>query len=144
MFFRKIFIDRRAKMKRTRRTIIGIVGSIFLFASFSFAGDSKSPPKTPELLKQGKKLFEQNCAVCHGSKGDGKGPTGAILNPPPTDFQKPLKEWPYTKGDLQKIFEVISKGIPNSSMVPWAQYSEQERWALAYTTAGFAARPGKK
>jgi high-affinity iron transporter len=95
-------------------------------------------------LNKGKKIFEQTCAPCHGSKGDGKGPAGAVLKPPPNDFRKPLKEWPYTKGDLQKIFEAISKGIPNSSMVAWAQYSEQERWALTYTVMEFAASPGKK
>lgn len=131
-------------MKRTRRTIIGIAGSIFLFASLSVAVDPKPPPKNPELLKQGKKIFEQTCAPCHGSKGDGKGPAGAVLKPPPTDFQKPLKEWPNTKGNLGKIFEVISKGIPNSSMVPWTQYSERERWALTYTVVEFAAPAASK
>lgn len=131
-------------MKRTRRTIIGIAGSIFLFASLSVAVDPKPPQKNPELLNKGKKIFQQTCAPCHGSKGDGKGPAGAVLKPPPTDFQKPLKEWPNTKGNLEKIFEVISKGIPNSSMVAWTQYSEQERWALAYTVVEFAARPSGK
>ena len=110
----------------------------------SVAVDPKPPPKNPELLKQGKKIFEQTCAPCHGTKGDGKGPAGAVLKPPPTDFQKPLKEWPNTKGNLEKIFGVISKGIPNSSMVAWTQYSEQERWALAYTVVEFAARPAGK
>jgi len=143
-FFHKILIDWSANMKRTRRTIIGIAGSIFLFASLSVAVDPKHPQKNPELLKQGKKMFEQTCAPCHGSKGDGKGPAGAVLKPPPTDFQKPLKEWPNTKGNLEKIFGVISKGIPNSSMVAWTQYSEQERWALAYTVVEFAARPAGK
>ena len=143
-FFHKILIDRSANTKRTRRTIIGIAGSIFLFASLSVAVDPKPPPKNPELLKQGKKIFGQTCAPCHGSKGDGKGPAGAVLKPPPTDFQKPLKEWPNTNGNLEKIFEVISKGIPNSSMVAWTQYSERERWALTYTVVEFAAPAASK
>jgi mono/diheme cytochrome c family protein len=122
-----------------------IAGSfLFFILGTALAKDPGPPKKTPELLNRGKKIFEQTCAPCHGSKGDGKGPAGAILKPPPTDFQKPLKEWPYTKGDLQKIFEVISKGIPNSSMVAWAQYSEQERWALAYTAVEFAAPTTRK
>ncbi len=123
---------------------MGIVGFIFVFASLGFAANPKPPQKTPELLKQGKNIFEQVCAPCHGSKGDGKGGAGAVLKPSPTNFTQPLKEWPYTKGDLQKIFEVISEGIPNSSMISWTQYSEQERWALVYTTVEFAAPPGKK
>jgi high-affinity iron transporter len=126
-----------------RWTWIVILGHLFLLGSIGFAADPKPPKKTPELLKQGKKIFEQICATCHGSKGDGKGPAGAALKPPPSDFQKPLEEWPNTKGDPQKIFEVISKGIPNSSMVAWTQYSEQERWALVYTVMGFAA-PARK
>jgi len=129
------------KMKRL--FLVLVVGSFFTVFSFNpaIAKDSAPPKKTPELLNKGKKIFEQICAPCHGSKGDGKGPAGAVLKPPPTDFQKPLKEWPNTKGNLEKIFEVISKGIPNSSMVAWTQYSEQERWALAYTVMEFAARP---
>ncbi len=43
-----------------------------------------------------------------------------------------------SKGDSNKVFEVVTKGIPNSSMVKWDQLSEQERWALVYTVVGFA------
>ena len=130
------------------RNLSWIVTAVALFvislSGAAFGKDPAPPKKTPDLLNKGKKIFEQTCAPCHGSKGDGKGPAGAVLKPPPTDFQKPLKEWPYTKGDLQNIFEVISKGIPNSSMVAWTQYSEQERWALTYTVMEFAAPPAKK
>ena len=120
---------------------IVMVGSLFLLATIGLTANPAPPKKTPELLKEGKKIFEQVCASCHG---DGKGLAGAALNPRPTDFQKPLKEWPNTKGNPQKIFEVISKGIPNSTMVAWTQYSEQQRWGLVYTVMGFAAQPAKK
>ena len=118
----------------------------FLLILFSFGlGFSQAPPKkTPELLTQGKKLFEQNCVTCHGPKGDGKGQLGAALKPPPTDFTQPLKQWPYSKGDLKKVFEAITRGIPNTSMVKWDQFSEKERWALVYIVEGFAAPPKNK
>ena len=105
--------------------------SLFLLGT-ALAKEPSPPKKTPELLNQGKKLYEQNCSTCHGPKGDGKGQLGAALKPAPSDFAEPLKQWPITKGDLQKIFDVISKGIPNSAMVKWDQFSEQERWALVY------------
>ncbi len=124
-------------------TWIVMVGFLFLLMATAFAANPAPPKKTPELLKEGKQLFEQVCASCHGSKGDGKGPAGAALTPPPSDFQKPLKDWPNTKGDPQKIFRVISKGIPNSAMIAWTQYSEQQRWALVYTVMGFSAAPKK-
>jgi len=125
------------------------VGSLYLFASSSvgFAANPKPPAKTADLLSQGKKLYEQNCVPCHGTNGDGKGPAGVLLKPPPSEFAKPLKEWPNTKGDPNKIFIVISKGIPNSAMVKWDQFSEQERWALAYSVMEFSVsskQPVKK
>jgi high-affinity iron transporter len=128
-----------------KRTWIMMVGSLFLLTTIALAANPAPPKKTPELLKEGKMIFEQVCASCHGSKGDGKGLAGAALTPAPTDFQKPLKEWPNTKGNPQKILEVISKGIPSSAMIAWAQYSEQQRWALVYTVIGFsaAAKKGK-
>jgi len=37
---------------------------------------------------KGKVLFEQNCASCHGTTGEGNGPVGTTLNPPPRNFVK--------------------------------------------------------
>ncbi len=110
----------------------------------AFAADLKPPKETPQLMNEGKKIFEQTCSPCHGSKGDGKGPAGAALKPSPTDFQKPFNKWPNTKGSPEKIFEVITKGIPNSAMVAWSQFSEQQRWALTYVVRSFSASGKKK
>lgn len=124
-----------------------IPGFIFLFfTGMVLAKDPVPPKKTPELLNQGKKLYEQNCATCHGPKGDGKGVVGAALKPPPRDFNIPLNQWTYAKGDLKKVFEVISKGIPNTSMVKWEHLPEQDRWALTYYVVEFTTSktPTKK
>jgi high-affinity iron transporter len=125
-----------------------IVGVFFILTSqWAFGQAPKPPKKTTELLNLGKKLYEQNCTACHGPKGDGKGQLGGALKPAPTNFTLPLKQWPITKGEMSKIFEVITKGIPNTSMVKWDQLSEQERWALVYSVVEFAspkALPKKK
>jgi high-affinity iron transporter len=115
------------------------------FFSLSFMGavmakDPKAPQKTPELVSTGKKLYETNCASCHGAKGEGKGPAAAALTPHPVDFAQPLKNWPNTKGNPEKIFEVISKGIPNSAMVGWSQLSEKDRWGLVFFVMEFAKK----
>lgn len=116
-----------------------VVGIFFVFASQWVFGQAPKPPKkTPELLSQGKKLYEQNCALCHGATGDGKGPAGAALKPPPRTFNIPFNQWTYSKGNLNKVFDIITKGIPNTAMVKWSQLSEQERWALVYTVVEFA------
>ena len=136
-------MERRVTMKRLMWVFILIF--FFLFSSLGQSwGQSAPPKKTPELLAKGKKLYEQNCMPCHGAKGDGKGPAGALLKPPPRDFNMPLSQWTHSKGDIKKVFEVISKGIPNTAMVKWDQLSEQDRWALAYFVEGFATTPTKK
>jgi mono/diheme cytochrome c family protein len=132
------------KMERMRNLcwiVIAVTLFIVCLLGTPYAKDTIPPKKTPELLSQGKKLYEQNCITCHGSKGDGKGQLGAALKPVPSDFTKSFKQWTYAKGDLNKAFEVISKGIPNTSMVKWDQLSEQERWALAYVIVDFSTPP---
>jgi mono/diheme cytochrome c family protein len=138
------FIQRRRTRMKGLLWVV-MLSSFFLFSSLGQSlGQSAPPKKTPELLARGKKLYEQNCMPCHGAKGDGKGPAGALLKPPPQDFNRPFSQWTYSKGDLKKVFDVISKGIPNTSMVKWDQLSEQDRWALVYFVEGFATTPTKK
>jgi mono/diheme cytochrome c family protein len=129
-----------------RRAWMVMVGSLFLLASFGVAlgADPKPPKKTADLVNLGKKLYDQNCTPCHGPKGEGKGALASTLTPHPSDFALPLKEWPNTKGDLEKIFAVITKGIPNSAMVGWPQLSEKERWGLVYRVMEFSVPSGRK
>ena len=129
-----------------RLLLVSVIASLFLFCwlNMVFGQALKAPKKTPELLSQGKKLYETNCAPCHGAKGDGKGPAGVALKPPPRTFNLPLSQWTYSKGDPKKVFEVITKGIPNTAMVKWDHLSEQERWALVYVVTEFASPPKKK
>lgn len=117
-------------MKRLSSMIL--IALLFLFSPVGTMMGAAPPKKTPQLLEGAKKLFEVNCTSCHGPKGDGKGVVGAALKPLPTDFTKPLGQWPITKGNPQKVFEVITKGIPNTGMVKWDQFTEEERWGLTY------------
>ena len=135
-------------MSSWQRLIVLILFGSFLFLlpiGETLGKDPAPPNKTPQLVSEGKKLYEQNCVACHGAKGDGKGPAAAALKPAPSDFADPLNQWPNTKGKPEKIFEVISKGIPNSAMVKWDQLFEKERWGLTYFVMEFAkASPSKK
>src|ERR1700686_4921096 len=47
----------------------------------------KNPvPVTPEGLAAAVKLFQDNCALCHGEKGQGDGEGGKTLNRKPANF----------------------------------------------------------
>ncbi len=47
----------------------------------------KNPlPINEKNIQEGGKLYDANCAQCHGLKGYGDGPAGKALNPPPSDL----------------------------------------------------------
>jgi mono/diheme cytochrome c family protein len=39
-----------------------------------------------EDVAEGKKIFDAQCALCHGEKGDGDSPAGKALTPPAANF----------------------------------------------------------
>lgn len=88
------------------------------------------PPKsTPVLLEKGKASFTTNCLLCHGEKGDGNGPAGAVMNPKPRNFATDK----FRQGDKpQQIFNSITKGVKDTSMTAFGHLPEEERWALVY------------
>ena len=67
-------------------------------------------PDNPGDWNRGEGIFRKNCVVCHGQRGDGKGPAAATLNPRPKNFGRS------TIGRGQ-MAEVIRSGIRGTSMV---------------------------
>lgn len=75
-------------------------------------------------LERGKKLYEANCAACHGATGRGDGPAGAALTPKPSDLREMAGEHP--AGDLAWK---IANG--RGSMPAWkGALSERQIWDL--------------
>ncbi len=93
-----------------------------------------APLLTDRLFGRGKELYEEDCTLCHGEYGDGKGMAVGI-SPPPADFTD--TEWKYG-GELEEIFRIISNGIPGTMMPPWVQLPETDRWALTYYVKAFS------
>lgn len=93
-----------------------------------------------ELVAYGKKLFNTNCAMCHGPEGKGDGPAGQGLNPRPRN----LVEGNWTKG-AGKIahFKVLSEGIPGTSMASYAHFKPADRWALVNFIESITQNKGK-
>ena len=116
---------------------------VFLMATFCIAvskaipGDKEwiAPDAAKTLINplkgnaaatlEGKKLFTQICAVCHGEKGKGDGVGGATLIPKPRNFTLD-KTQNQADGDF---FWKLSEGRP-----PMASYkgilTTNQRWQL--------------
>lgn len=62
---------------------------------------------TPVILQEGKSIFAQNCAVCHGDKGQG------IIGPNLTD------DYWLHGGGIHNVFKTIKYGVPEKGMISW-------------------------
>ena len=80
-----------------------------------------------ESLKIGGELFVQNCSLCHGEKGDGKGPAAAALQTPPANFLDLNHSSIYTPGEK---YWIIGHGTETTGMPKFPQLSSVERWHL--------------
>lgn len=98
----------------------------------------------PKAIAKGKEIFAAKCVLCHGEKGDGKGPGALNLPLKPADLTdgKMVAEmagtywvWRVSEGGLVEPFK--SKG---SAMPAWkGELSMSDRWAViayAHTLSG--------
>jgi cytochrome c oxidase cbb3-type subunit I/II len=106
--------------------------------------DAAGSPSAEEDLKFGERIYQENCAACHGDKGDGKGPQAEKLNTKPRNFTTGIYKFrSRPSGSLpldQDIFRTITLGVRGTSMLAQLQLSEQERWALVRYLKAFAKR----
>jgi cytochrome c oxidase cbb3-type subunit III len=80
----------------------------------------------PTKREQGKKIFLEKCATCHGGAGEG------MIGPNLTD-----KAFLHGNGSLSSLVKVISEGVPEKGMPPWnALLSEEQVVAAAAHVRG--------
>ncbi len=106
-------------------TLAGLVaGAVFMGGVLNAAGDEAA---------QGKQVFDNRCALCHGQNGAGDGPAASSFTPPPADFTK-AGFW-----DRKDIDSIISQTIQNGkgAMPPVPLSSDQVKQVTAYMTQNF-------
>jgi len=95
-------------------------------------------------IKLGERIYLENCAACHGQKGDGKGPEADRLKTKPRDFTTGQYKFRSTpSGSLPRdedIFRTVSRGVRTTSMLAQLHLSEKERWAVAEYLKTFSPR----
>jgi mono/diheme cytochrome c family protein len=96
---------------------------------------------TPQLIEQGKTLFDNNCATCHGGKGLGDGPAATTMTPRPQNFTKP-EGW-VNGYQMPAIFKTLKEGIPGTSMAPFDYLKKKDRMALVHYVQSLGPFPHK-
>jgi DMSO reductase family type II enzyme heme b subunit len=98
-------------------------------------------------VKAGKGAYERKCLLCHGEKGDGKGAAAELLAPQPRDFTKGLYKIRTTANKTptdQDLFNIITHGMPGTSMPAWDVLPDKERWNLVAYLKTFAPEQFKE
>jgi len=97
----------------------------------------KNPVKsTKASIEKGKEIYEKKCSLCHGEKGDGKGPASAGLNPKPTNFKESHGE-KMTDGEHFWKITTGRGGMPSFAK----DLTEEERWQVINYINIFSKRP---
>jgi len=98
-------------------------------------------PAWAQDANAGKAVYERKCLLCHGEKGDGKGPSAELLLPKPRDFTRGLYKIRSTVNKTptdQDLFRIITEGMPGTSMPAWAVLPEKDRHNLVAYIKSFA------
>jgi mono/diheme cytochrome c family protein len=86
---------------------------------------------SPENIAAGRRLYEKGaqpaCHMCHGMKGDGRGPLAAQFDPPPRNFACAKTVNGIPDGQL---FWIIQNGSPGTSMPSFHALREEQLWQL--------------
>jgi mono/diheme cytochrome c family protein len=85
---------------------------------------------TAENIAAGKKLYEQNCAFCHGQTGVGDGEAGKNLNPRPANIAA-FSKMPMAT-DAYLYWTIAEGGVPlKTAMPPFNNtLNEDEIWKI--------------
>jgi mono/diheme cytochrome c family protein len=76
---------------------------------------------------RGRRLFVENCALCHGERGDGRGARREGLTRAPRDFTSAT--WRESTSP-RHVFYAIREGLPGTPMPSWKALSEQDPWDM--------------
>lgn len=87
-----------------------------------YASHDAPPDETDKQApSSGEKIFQDNCAFCHGADGTGKNWIGSFLQPHPRDLTE-NRAW-----SREHLLQVVREGIPGSTMSAWRNVlTEQE------------------
>jgi mono/diheme cytochrome c family protein len=87
----------------------------------------KNPVKFTEVsVERGKKVYQTQCALCHGTKGDGKGEMVEDMKINPPDFTKAETLKDRTDGELFAIIGAGKDPMPGQG----GRMTDLHRWNL--------------
>jgi mono/diheme cytochrome c family protein len=92
------------------------------------ARNRKNPiPNVPTAIEAGRNLYSSQCAMCHGSEGDGKGDLVVRLKLDIPDLRDPRLQKRRTDGEL---FYILDKG--HGDMPAEKRLADKNKWEIVH------------
>jgi high-affinity iron transporter len=89
----------------------------------------KTFPTNYPSISKGKTIYTENCAKCHGDKGNGEGEDGKLLDPKPRNF---LDNEKMTGISPFAAFNTVRYGIEGTGMKAHNNLTDSEVWDVAF------------
>lgn len=87
-----------------------------------------TPTERPSLARA-ETLYTENCAVCHGAKGDANTDRARELDPSPASF----KDRERLNGLAPfRVYNALTFGVPGTAMASFDALTPADRWSLAF------------
>ena len=128
-----------------------LIFSVQSVAYASFTPTKPKPPRSKEMLAQGKEIYFERCSYCHGMEGGGDGPAAEFLDPRPRNFKSNTFKFRSTESGAlpldEDLFLTISRGIQGTAMQIFDKdliktgLTEEQRWAVIYWIQTFRLMP---
>ena len=123
-------LERAVEDKKDPRLVNGRIVANLATLKSEFGIASRFLPASAPNLQEGERVYRQNCAVCHGLSGNGRGPAAGAFNPRPADFTDPEFMSIETPADF---FNVINVGVAATVMPAWnGILSGREIWNTVF------------
>ncbi len=92
----------------------------------------------------GRRVYEENCIGCHGTRGDGNGDAAGNLLTKPRDFTRGMFKFKSSRGAMmptdQDLINTLNNGIPLTAMPPFRLMTEPEKRAVIEYVKSFSDR----
>jgi mono/diheme cytochrome c family protein len=102
-----------------------------------------TPPDT-SLYYEGREVYERNCTICHGARGDGNGEMAAELGVKPRSFRTgdfKFRSTPWGKlPTTDDLIRTIRHGVTGTTMGAFKQLTETETRAVAEYVKSFSRK----
>jgi len=105
---------------------------------------ARATPADPEAARRGAKAYGRYCISCHGTAGDGRGPTAEWIDPRPRNFTSGTFKFRSTpSGELptdEDLLRTITRGLNHTGMPHWRALTGREQRDLVQYVKTLAPR----